>query len=251
MIKEALQYLIGLASGERPVIDGRQYSTTTLHPVMAPTAEFLELHSLTGLVDYLRSGSDISCRVPDGTVIKEESKIFIHVLGPGTVYLYGALDSVWHQRECFLKVSLIDNSFRFGQWHEIEDFIVEVQSKFEVDETVKIILGALSKIDDEAKKTLEDNGVSQKVMIRTGITTLAWGDIPNPIILKPYRTFAEVEQPSCKFVLRLRSATQRETDQGKPKVALFDAGGNLWQMEAIQAIKNWLHEQLPDIAIMA
>ena len=243
MIKEALQYLVGLAPGERFTIEGREYSTAEFYPILEPTARTLELHSLTGLVDYIKSGGDL---------IVDKGDLFIHVLSPSQVFLHGVMDEIWKQRDTFLKVSLIDNSFRFGSWYEIEDFIIEMQAKFEIDDTVRLILGHLSRIEDGASKTIQDNGITQQVMTKSGITKLAMEQLPNPVTLKPYRTFSEAGQPESQFVLRLKSALSlRESDEGKPKVALFDAGGNKWIMESILAIKEWLKKELPDIAIIA
>lgn len=239
MIKEALQYIIGLASGERFEIQGRDYSTVNLHEITPPEAHTLELHSLTGLVDYVKSGGDL---------IVDKGDLFIHVLSPSQVFLHGIMDEVWKQRDTFLKISLIDNSFKFGNWYEIEDFIVELQSKFILDDMVKDILQKITRIDQEASRTIEDNGLSQSTVIKKGVTTYAKVELPNPVELKPYRTFSEVEQPKSIFVFRIKSFHHEES---LPRLALFDAGGNLWQYQAIQAIKNWLKEQLPDIAIIA
>jgi len=62
----------------------------------------------------------------------------------------------------------------------------------------------------------------------------------NPIRLRPYRTFREIEQPASLFVLRL----QKGRDGELPRAALFEADGGQWKLEACQAIKHWLDMEL-------
>lgn len=62
-------------------------------------------------------------------------------------------------------------------------------------------------------------------------------------MLRPYRTFREVEQPASRFVLRLQSGQ----GDGMPKAALFEADGGAWRLTAIEAIARWLRTaQMPD-----
>ncbi len=53
--------------------------------------------------------------------------------------------------------------------------------------------------------------------------------------LRPYRTFAEVEQPASQFVFRINQNAQ---------MALFEADGGKWRLEAINNIANYLKESL-------
>lgn len=40
-----------------------------------------------------------------------------------------------------------------------------------------------------------DDGVTQKATVKTGIASKGDAIVPNPVRLRPYRTFIEVEQP--------------------------------------------------------
>lgn len=64
--------------------------------------------------------------------------------------------------------------------------------------------------------------------------------VPNPVTLRPYRTFLEVEQPESKFIFRIR-----EGSDGQPMFKLVEADGGLWKYEAVDAIKKYLTENLP------
>lgn len=65
--------------------------------------------------------------------------------------------------------------------------------------------------------------------------------VPNPVTLRPYRTFLEVEQPESKFIFRIR-----EGSDGQPMFKLVEADAGLWKYEAVDAIKKYLTENLPE-----
>jgi hypothetical protein len=135
--------------------------------------------------------------------------------------------------------------FPFGRWLEVEDFIIQIQAKMVIDETVEGLLQLLSSIKDEKIKTSEDNGYSQAVTARTGVALVNQVKVPNPVTLRPYRTFMEIEQPGSSYVFRLKSGDKA------PQVSLHEADGGQWKLEAIQGIKAFLAEALPDVPIIA
>ena len=64
----------------------------------------------------------------------------------------------------------------------------------------------------------DDDGVSQKTTIKIGIANKTDVIVPNPMKLRPYRTFAEIEQPESSYVFRIM-----DTDRG-PAFKLVEAG---------------------------
>ncbi|MGC4441273.1 hypothetical protein ABXW85_20645, partial [Streptococcus suis] len=74
----------------------------------------------------------------------------------------------------------------------------------------------------ESGSEIEDNGVSQVATVTSGVASLAKGKAPNPVLLRPYRTFAEVEQPASQFVFRIDK---------QARMALFEADGKRWVQE--------------------
>ena len=65
--------------------------------------------------------------------------------------------------------------------------------------------------------------------------------VPNPVTLRPYRTFLEVAQPDSQFVFRIRD------EGGSPQFKIVEAEGGLWRNEAMIRIKNYFLEELKDI----
>ena len=64
--------------------------------------------------------------------------------------------------------------------------------------------------------------------------------VPNPVILRPYRTFPEVEQPASSFIFRMK-------ENDGVCCALFEADGGAWKNEAMRNIKEYLKENLCDL----
>lgn len=87
-----------------------------------------------------------------------------------------------------------------------------------------------------------DDGVTQKATIKTGIASKGDAIIPNPVALKPYRTFTEVDQPESAFVFRMR-----EGRAGGIECAIYEADGGAWEREAMESIKAYLKDALADV----
>ena len=74
--------------------------------------------------------------------------------------------------------------------------------------------------------------------------------VPNPVELKPYRTFFEIEQPSSSFVFRMKSGGKGHEDG--PMCSLHEADGGAWRLDAIEEVKHFLRYKKPDyISIIA
>lgn len=86
-----------------------------------------------------------------------------------------------------------------------------------------------------------DDGMTQQVMAKAGVARVAMVSLPNPVELRPFRTFADIGQPASKFVLRIKA----DKDHG-PRCALFEADGGAWKNTAIATIKAWLTENGPE-----
>lgn len=67
----------------------------------------------------------------------------------------------------------------------------------------------------------------------------------NPVMLKPYRTFREVDQPQSECIVRLTS-----NPSALPKVALYESDGGAWRLEAVSKIVAHLSEALPDWTVI-
>lgn len=230
MIKAALQYLIDLGKVETLEIEEQQYSTTPLYHIKHPSPAAIEVQSLTALVDYVESEFDY-------TYGKSVGAMMVHVEAHDSVKLLSQLYATG-QRHTYMSAKAFIPEFRFSQWHSLETFNVHLQSCFlRTDDTDKI-LRVVGNIKDSTIRQFGDDGVTQQVTAKTGLASVEDVAVPNPVILVPYRTFLEVEQPLSRFVFRMRQGPNG------PECALFEADGGAWQLEAMSWVKAYLVKNL-------
>lgn len=227
MIEKALKYINSLKEPVLHLIDGEQYSDKPLHHIsFRPKAEPIELNTLTSLVDYLVSEFDV------------HDKLFVHVVSPICVRVFSELDRE-RTREELLVVNALVPHFNFGQFIDHEAFCIGLQSKFLDDDDRAMLLSYAGTVEAGTVAQYGDDGVSQKATVKTGIASKADAVAPNPVTLRAYRTFLEVDQPSAKYVFRLKQG-----GAGNVQCALFEADGGAWQIEAKEAIKTYLVSEL-------
>lgn len=232
--QKALEYLVGLGKVQVMEIDGQKYSPVGLNHVKVPKVEGIKVNSLTGLVDYLKSKFDDNAF--EGTMV--------HVASESQVKLVSNImdDS---GRETYMVADAFSPNFNFGSFYGVESFIIAMQSCFVPNEDSGKILKVVGNIKEEAVKQTSDDGISQAVMAKSGIATVEMVFVPNPVILAPYRTFVEIEQPESKFVFRMK---QGQNGSG-PQCALFEADGGAWRLEAMKEIKEFLDSELSGMGI--
>lgn len=232
MLKEALQYLEELGGNRIQVVHGNQaYLNGELLASPAALATPLEFSSLKGLVAYLDSSHD------EASI---SGSLALMVDGPEQVRLIGELNDGFRQREVLaIAEPYLSTQFELGRFLDIETFVTKIQSLFVQDKSTELVLKVVGNIKGEQVQTLADDGVSQQVSARAGIARVENVVVPNPVTLRPFRTFPEVEQPISKYVLRMR-----QNDGGSPSAALFEVGDCQWKHEAVTKIAQRLAEML-------
>ncbi|MBQ4899333.1 hypothetical protein KB559_10840 [Paenibacillus sp. Marseille-P2973] len=224
MQKEALEYLVELGNNEITEINGRTFSRHPLQVVKTPVVAPIVVRSLSGMVGYLQSEFDVD--VP----------LMVHVESPTRVSVFSTVNSD-AARNVFIQAEALLPEMRFGQWYDTEEFNIKLQSVFVNDGDRTTILKVVGNIQEENVSKTGDDGVSQKVTVKTGVATVADVIVPNPVSLYPFRTFVELQQPESLFVFRMKSG---------PACALFDADGGAWKVEAMDTIKDYLEETLSE-----
>lgn len=224
MIKHALEYLVGLGKTEVIDVGGQKYSTKGLHHVKDPVPEPLKLNSLTGIVDYIKTQFHIAVENP--VVVQVDSHLQVSIRS-----------QLKHDanRDHYAMAQAIVPTIRFGCFFPIEEFNIMMQSMFVPSDITAAVLKVVGNIKEEKVKNVGDDGVSQVVTAKTGIARVEDIILPNPVILAPYRTFAEVEQPASRFVFRMKEG---------PQAALFEADGGAWKLAAMLNIADYLKSEL-------
>jgi hypothetical protein len=227
-------------------LNGRVYTTGKVFPVTEPYAPTLDLTTLTGLVDYLNINIDAL----------ERTELLCHVESPETVSIKSKTYGAFAQRSLYAKADLCNIGVVMGTYLDAEKFNIMMQSCF-IDLTpapvfdgsappqdtdkAKVIAYAANVTAVHSEKTLDD-GIRQSVTIKKGITGLENGTMPNPVKLRPFRTFMEVEQPASQFVFRAQEG---------PLFALFEADGGAWRSEAMKSIKAYMEARVPGLLVIA
>lgn len=229
MIKEALEYIVGLKDAQEHVIDGTTYTDKKLIPVFRNKIEdCIKASTLTSLVDYIKNNVD-DCIAGN--------RVIVHIVNPTTVEVKSPVYDDSAERDKYIAAIAKVPHFVFGNFYDAESFNIALQSKFIQGDDRNIILKVVGNLKDEAVRTIGDDGVSQSVTTKTGIASVENVKVPNPVTLKPYRTFLEVEQPESKFIFRMK-------DGGF--CGLFEADGSAWENEAIKRIKEYLENELSE-----
>ncbi len=224
-------------------VDGEQFTSQPVYPLPQPytfkdpAPEPLRFRSLTALVDYVNGPF---------TVEAQDVNYFLHVHGPTSVTLDAHLSGAAEQRDRYATAQYEEGTtFKFGDFVPSELFIIQVQAQFVDTEHRAALLRLVGNIKDSIVKQVADDGVTQGVTAKVGIVRAEDVPVPNPVWLSPRRTFTEIEQPASPFVVRLRSR------EPLPECALFEADGAAWKNIARGEIKEWLHDRLPGVTILA
>ncbi len=227
MIKKALEYIVGLGKPELVEVGGETYSDKGLHRVKHnPKAEEIELRTLTSLVDYIGSGTDMLA-----------DKMVLHVAGPRAVRLCSQLDED-RERELVAIAVAREPGFSFGRFMPHEEFCIALQCEFIENEDSKLLLKFAGTVESGTVAQYSDDGVSQKATVKTGIASKGDAVVPRIVKLRPYRTFLNLEQPESEFVFRMR-------DGGNGvECAIFEADGGAWEDQARASVHAYLEDEI-------
>ncbi|CAI3194211.1 hypothetical protein [Clostridium neonatale] len=224
--RDSLEYLVNLGEKKEAIIklDQGTFSRVSLNRVTEPVASKLTVSTLTGLVDYIKTNVD-----------KLEGKLLIQVKSPEEVTLYSPLNADREREKYVSAEAILPNNVVYDRFLDTERFNIMLQSAFVDDEDKSKLLKYTALITDDTVKNFGDDGISQKVTVKTGVVSVSDAVVPNPVTLAPFRTFPEVEQPESKFIFRMKEG---------PSAALFEADGGAWRNKAILNIKAYLEKEL-------
>ena len=226
MLKEALEYLVSLKSNKTYEFHGDTYSDRDLHRIekYIPRPKMVEVAGLDSIVKMIRAESD---KIANPVYILAESSVEVRT--------FSALDGDM-KRDGFIRATADVPGFING-FMDYQEAIIQLRSKFIVNDDVNYLLDLLSRINIENGVTTNDNGVTQTVEARTGVSLKSMLNVRPRVKLAPYRTFLEVEQPESEFILRL---------DDKARIGLFEADGGMWKLTAKKRICEYFENQFAD-----
>ena len=232
MTREAMEFIQELTEKAAPVhhpmeICGKTYVNERLIRMDAkPKAEPLHVSTLTGFMDYvLRCNLEYSGR-----------PMMIHVASPTHVEFISTLDEE-REREVLCVADAKVNEFRFNTWMDQEPFILSLQANFNPSDDRDLILKFAGNAIKQNEVAYADDGITQTATMKMGAASAAKVQVPNPVLLAPFRTFQEIKQPETHYIFRMRG-------QDSLQFLLTDASNGIWQNEAVIFIKEYIKAAL-------
>lgn len=123
----------------------------------------------------------------------------------------------------------------FERYLDTEQFNTMLLSTFIDTEARKLLFTVVKSMTKEQNLNTTDDGVSQVITVKQGISTASNVQFQNPVPLKPMRTFIEIEQPESNFTLRVNE---------RAECALFESDGGAWKNIAVQRIASYIRSMI-------
>lgn len=208
-----------------------------IHTINGQTYTEKELERVPPHVDRPKSfrvtGLDSVCKMIQKEIDQLNVGIFVQVTAFNQVEVWTTYLEDF-SRNCLYDVDCDVPGFREG-FKEQEKMIIQLKSLFAPSKEVDYLLDLLSRMTKESGVTSTDNGVTQVVEAKKGISLKEQVTIKPRVVLKPFRTFLEVEQPESEFIVRIN-------EEGE--IGLFEADGGVWKLEAKRNIAAYFEERL-------
>lgn len=236
MITEAIEKIIDLAEIQLHAdASGREWASREVFPLETPVPASVPVCTLDGLADATKLIGDVA-------------EDMLVILGPTHVGMCSMLCNDWGKRSTHVvaQTAALGDTFKFGHRYDTEEFIIAMQALFVPTENVAKILEVVGHMSNEAVQTLADDGVTQTVSQKAGVVLRSKAAVPNPVALRPFRTFREIEQPESKFIFRVH----QHRDGASPQCALYEADGGMWKLTAMKSIKEYLAKVLPEFKVV-
>lgn len=227
MTREAITKITELVENKIYEIGGHTYSEKPLERVSTPVFNPDKL---------IVSGLDSIVQLIKTEINRLICPIFIRVCSPRSVEVFSTFGERYIRQNLYAAKCNTPN-FE-SEWLSHESAIIKLKSQFIQDEGTEYLLGLLGRITQENSVSTNDNGVTQNVEVKAGISLASKEKVKPRIKLCPYRTFLEVAQPESEFILRLDE---------KGKIGLFEADGGVWQLEAEENIKAYFENELEEL----
>lgn len=239
MIAEAMEKIEELVkkADKHLTVGGREYLTGDWKEIVPPAVTPFSLRTLMGLVDVVKAAPDSF----------HPEEWIVHVVTPSKVLVEAKTDDEYGRRAVFASCDLLAaEPYPFGRFLDREMFVIGLMSQFVENDELGNLLRLTSTMSNDAVMLSEDDGVSQKVTVKSGISLKELATVRQRWTLKPYRTFSEIEQPASKFLFRVKGEAG-----SVPACALFEADGGAWRLAAVLAIKAWLESEKIGLSVVA
>lgn len=227
MLAKMIDKIVSLKETKTFEIGGQTYTDghLTMVPIHVDRPECITVSGLDGICQLIRTEL---AKVGTTILVQAKSYKTVEVM---TTYLDDFSRNILYRAEA--DVPGLRTGFR-----DRETALIELRSLFIPGEGTAYLLDLLSRMSDENSVSTQDNGVTQTVEARQGIALKERVEIRPRVVLQPFRTFLEVDQPESEFLLRV------DAEKG---IGLFEADGGVWKLEAKKNIAAYFAKNLSDL----
>lgn len=211
-------------------INGKDFSSEKLYRIedvrYKPTSR--RVNSLDSIVAILKTELNRISDLP----------VFVQVESERRVSVFTTYDDRYERSELYEAGCTHESAI--GTWMSREEAMIALRSRFEYTADQEYLINdVLSKITAENNVTENDDGMTQSVEVRAGISLAKNVQIKPKVTLKPYRTFLEVQQPESEFLVRMNKNAE---------IRFFEADGGAWKIKAKQNIYDYLFDGLKELS---
>lgn len=203
-----------------------------------PVPAGLMFFTLDGIIDYIIE--NVEGLIPN----EPEKRLILQVVDHTTVKLISHPSEHHKERHCIAKCDAHVPDIRFGRYMDTESFNTQLLSMFIDTEARAALFRVIKSMTKEQGCSTTDDGVSQVITVKQGVSMAQNVTFQNPVPLKPMRTFTEIDQPESNFTLRINEDAE---------CALFEADGGAWKNVAVTRIRDYLRSKLSgqNVAVIA
>jgi hypothetical protein len=228
LIREALEYLVGLKSPSIHNLDGKTWTDRPLTRVRPDLPECIKAETLTGIVDYITQ------------IAEQESagRMFVHIVSKKQVNLATvAVDGRrWYPISAHLNREV---DFKFGIFYTIEEFVIKARSSFVADAQTESLLKFVAMVTEENNVEIVDNGTSQRVTIKDGVS-IGQTDTPNGFAITVADGWPDIDSQARSAFIRVRKG---------PQVALFVVSDPSRDFRVKMAMKEFFVKALSGMSV--
>lgn len=244
MDADAIDKVLELAPPNIHKVGDLEYTDQSLTLITPPLPSAIKCSNLQSIADLWKA------------VTHDAPESMIQIVSP-TEVSFKSIESDEYGRRTVYAIAEYsgERAFAFGKWYAPENFIIDAQTSFQ---RVKVqnddgsfaadldyVIGIASKITAERAVENSDDGIAQRVALKQGVTLQGEAALKGRVNLAPFRTFLEVDQVLSQFLFRAKY-----TDNGVV-LALFEADGGRWKLDATKAIANWFQTNIGGVTIIS
>lgn len=214
-------------------VDGFTYidKDKTVKLFKPPVPDTLTVHTLSGFVNLLEQGFEGF----------DPAKVIVQVSAFDEVKLMSTTSDKYGRRQVFAMAKALktERNFKFNEFLSQEEFNIALLSMFVPEDGRNTLLTVSGNLAQEMEARQQDDGVTQQINTKVGVTFVKTTTVNPRVTLFPFRTFIEVAQPQGDFIFRVKHDPSRGN-----LCALFEADAGAWKGIAMTTIKEWLKNNI-------